>query len=745
MALSLGSELAIGIIFFGWLTGISAGSLSAGFALRFKKTRHLFITLALSSMCISLAFSIVLSRTLKTWCGYSIGEVVPFESLLWMIPLCAFPVSYFVGFIFPMFCSIAKNTNENQTITNNTTPSKIFGIESLGSVVGSLAFTFVAVLLFKPLTITFVIAALTSAAAYFWNKEKYRFTYLISTILFTFLTIFAAEPLENWTRKIQWNGEKIVSIDQSPYGNIVATRQSGQINLYSNGILYGVIPETVGSAFRAHIPLLLHPDPKTILVAGGSVSLIREILKHNPESVTNVELDPVMLSLRNRHMSNSDWQLMSDKRVRVDITDARTFINFDKTKYDVILVYMSDPETLLANRYYTKEFYQKVKNRLAPDGIFAFNVTFQEISSSAWQTDLLGTHLKTLTAIFQQPLLVTGRNDSLLITKRGTAIKYDPGSAIKHYQSRGIESNNFNPSSILESLNENTVSESLKQPRLIGSRDMEGLLEYDLTEDRIGYVFKQLKARPGSQLNTDLQPVSTYYQTRVSASLFKGRVKNLFSKISKKNLNKYWGILLVFLCFMFFVTRHFSNGNDDYSFIPAVAAAGFVGLCLEIVLLFVYQVYHGAMYYFVGLVLAAFMAGGWLGCVISANIISSSSRIREYLIAAMIIMMGILAWLAYGTNIQQLLEFTGGGLLFTLCCALATGGFTGFCFSIAASQIRHIGLLYAADHAGAAFGAVITSVLFIPLAGISGTLWICTITIFTALLCLIMPNKKLHN
>jgi len=119
----------------------------------------------------------------------------------------------------------------------------------------------------------------------------------------------------------------------------------------------------------AHVPMVLHSNPKRVLiVGGGDGGTLTEILKH--DSVLEVvlcEIDAKVIELSKKYFPEFS-AAFEDPRVTIAIQDAAKYITTKEDYFDVICVDSTDPfgpgEVL-----FQKEFYTQIKNALTHDGI----------------------------------------------------------------------------------------------------------------------------------------------------------------------------------------------------------------------------------------------------------------------------------------------------------------------------------------------------------------------------------------
>jgi spermidine synthase len=122
-------------------------------------------------------------------------------------------------------------------------------------------------------------------------------------------------------------------------------------------------------ALAAHVPMLLHRDPKRVLVIGlGSGVTLGHAARH-PVSVAHcAELDPAVIEA-SRYFSDHNYRVHDDPRVAIYPADGRNFLLAAIERYDVIISEPSNPWMAGVAHLFTKEFYALARARLAPGGI----------------------------------------------------------------------------------------------------------------------------------------------------------------------------------------------------------------------------------------------------------------------------------------------------------------------------------------------------------------------------------------
>ncbi len=123
-----------------------------------------------------------------------------------------------------------------------------------------------------------------------------------------------------------------------------------------------------------HPPMLAHPKPESVLIAGGGEgATLREVLRHNTvRRAVMVDLDGELVALCRRHLPDWSAGAFDDPRSRLIHADARRYIERSRARFDVILCDLPEPRAGEPSvGLYTTEFYRAVRRALRPGGIVA--------------------------------------------------------------------------------------------------------------------------------------------------------------------------------------------------------------------------------------------------------------------------------------------------------------------------------------------------------------------------------------
>jgi len=131
---------------------------------------------------------------------------------------------------------------------------------------------------------------------------------------------------------------------------------------------------------QAHIPLLLHKNPKTALViCFGTGSTAGAALTHELDSVTAVDISREVFDA-GHGFAEGNLDVMNSSKLRIVEEDGRNYLLTTKNKFDFITSEPPPPSNAGIVSLYTKEYYQICKKRLNKGGIISQWIPLHHLS-----------------------------------------------------------------------------------------------------------------------------------------------------------------------------------------------------------------------------------------------------------------------------------------------------------------------------------------------------------------------------
>jgi len=196
--------------------------------------------------------------------------------------------------------------------------------------------------------------------------------------------------------------------------------------LYNNNLHDFSYPNLASSEESVHFALLQNPEAvNVLLIGGGAAGSLRQILKYPRTQVDYVELDPEIIRISFRHLPESEQEILRNKRIYIFYRDGRAFLLKTQKSYDMIILNLPEPATAQVNRFYTKEFFLKAKEKLTEKGVFSFQVPSAENYISPELQDFLSSLYHTLKQAFPFVKIVPGDTNIFLASSHPLTLEFE--------------------------------------------------------------------------------------------------------------------------------------------------------------------------------------------------------------------------------------------------------------------------------------------------------------------------------
>jgi spermidine synthase len=493
------------------------------------------------------------------------------------------------------------------------------------------------------------------------------------------------------SRMTKWNHPNLLESNDSPYGRITVTKLYNQISVFENDAL-AFETEGTDAEYFCHLTALQHHNPRNVLILGGGIEgIVSEIAKYKPRRIDYVEINPVMLNMVKQYLPDEIRKSLGEPNVHIIFADPRQYLK-KSGMYDLILVGMPEPASGQANRFYTQEFFEQCSAKLNPGGILGFKLRTAENLWTKPLTSRNSSIYNALQSVFPEVLFLPGTIN--VVTASRAPLPRTPEVMSRRLQDMKIATRLISPNYI----------------------------NYLFTNDRF-FKIRDLLKRETASPNTDIRPVCYQYAFIIWLSKFFPRLAlfDLSSIMDKKFFKPFLLLLCIILPVIFLLSRFRPAPRR----ILLVAAAGFMGMVLETILILYYQVKHGVLYQDIGLLLMSFMAGLALGSLIINKAmlrqVNNQKFSRLYGIALLIGFCILCVFME-----MNVIKSMSAGLVMISCLLAITGFLVAGIFAYVSlykieDQKKVISPLYSADLIGGCIGSLLGSLILIPLAGMDVT------------------------
>ncbi|MCX6992841.1 MAG: hypothetical protein NT011_06825, partial [Kiritimatiellaeota bacterium] len=600
------------------------------------------------------------------------------------------PGCLIIGIVFPCACRLAARRLPARQLPFAV--SRVYAVESLGSMAAGAVFSFWLVWFMSPLAVAMLAGAIVLlGAAWLTNARICR--WLLGLIAFAF-AVSACCPaclappwpslgrpwpslgrLERASVEARWrsfgalpvsgslspSASRLLASCDSRYQNLALIETEGQTALYANGQVISVFPDAVTGEHKIHFIMAQKPDARRVLLIGGNpINDIPELLKYPLEQLVYVELDEKIGCLLEPVATSAYRDALRDPRlVQVHVDAPRYVKQYGRSGataplFDAILVDASEPATIALNRFYTQDFYRDIRSILSPDG-FLYTVVSASEDLQGQTAFLSASIAKTLWAVFDRVLVTSGTKNQFFAGATNSPITLARAPLFRRSAGADIKTRYFRPEYFLNA--------------------------DEISPEKLDFVERRLATIPVTA-NTVLKPISTFYQIALWSRFSGSGLESLLTWIARLRLGWVAVALLGFgvvclgmgavlgrrpACFPSIALRTTAGRRDSVA--PAtrpyarlgealrrslvalwtsassveprsgavfsqsmlalvMAVTGLCGMALELILIFIFQALLGYVYSKVGLIVAMFMLGLSLGAFGAPRLIRGGVRLQ---------------------------------------------------------------------------------------------------------------------
>ncbi len=674
-----GNEVTIGLILGLWFLIGGLGSFFAGKILlkKFKNYLNLFnIIQLLIAVYLPLCIYIVrvLPKILNLFPGEIAGEI---PVILSTIPLIL-PLNGLLGALFATGCEVYKKKPGIIPV------GYTYILESIGAFAGGIFTIFVLLPNFNSFQSHIILSAFNLVSIMFLNPFLIiKLIALLIIFLYTMLFFRTPQLSEKLITKI-YPGYKVCFFKNTHYQNLLVLKREDALSLYTSGIYNFTVPDPATSEMAAHLPLTQHKNPKRILIIGGGLSEVtKEILKHPVNKVVYLELDPMVIENLKDLFPPPD-----DERFKIIICDARYWFRKNQDKFDVIILNLPPPHTVLINRYYTQEFFAEVYTHLNQGGLLSFSLPSQPNYLSEEQIMFFISLKKTLKKVFPEVLITPGETAFFLAARNKGTLTSDWEIMLKRLQKRSIMTQFFR----------------------------EYYFFSEFSHFRFQDMDTQLKVKVKASINRDFYPISYFYNTILFSTQFKYNFKGFLKKLNFTNI--FFVFFILYIIFLFPIYTRVQAYT--YRLIAVIASTGFAEISFQIITLLSFQIFYGSVFWKMSLIFTSFMSGLIFGSLWITKLMERKLPEYNWLVSTQIAILLypllLLVPLIYnfGELIFLFLPFIPGfigGIQFPLICGLYWRKKKN-----ASGEIG--GVFYGFDLMGSFIGSIVLSLIVIPVLGI---------------------------
>ncbi len=662
-----GNEIVFSIYLSLWLLMIAVGSLLGKYLLN-KKDLDRWISagfMLLSVLIILQFFGIRFFGSAFTIIScemFSIGNIF-LIALIILTPACLI-----LGALFPLLCAHIKDM-----------PDPVhegYVHESAGIIAGGFLFA-VLISFFAHVTILIILSIMNLVILFVVSKRKF----LVALSILLLIAAFFGESIYQRYYAERYDPQKLLFSRDSKYGRLDVTEEQEQMNYYWNGELFAHTDNQMYAAQMVNFVMVQNPDAQKMLLVGGMLNgFISEITKYKSlEYIDYLELDNNMIAFAPHH---PDVQYIQDDPVH--------YLRTTSEKYDIIFVDVPDPTSLLLNRYYTLEFFRLAQKHFLDDSsLFAVTLSsganfmtpeLQQLNASVWNT---------FSEVFPYRIVIPSikniflGSDADVLTNNVQELQF----RAQQYQSEW-----FNNTVIFERCN------PLRLQQFFRSTEGKG------------------------ELNTISDPVAYLSAVTVWTSILDMNITSTLAWMKAHNGLLFLVSILLILLLAFGASK--LNIQSQTQIDIQIFLVSLVNFVMQLVLLNLFQMQYGNVYFMIFLFTSFFMIGLTAGFVFRTKI-----RLNIMWLYEINIVLAGLVWILFDALLPGMLY-----LFFNISFAFLEGSILSKLLDIKyrKESIQSGSSFYFLDSLGSMVGGLIIGVLLFPVLGVRSSILV--------LVCLLIVN-----
>ncbi len=258
---------------------------------------------------------------------------------------------------------------------------RAYGINTLGCIAGSLLTGFFLIPRLGSYHALIAVAVVSLFLGHrFWAPrwEESTIARKVCSVAFSLALVIFGGAWAVSSSRYPWPKEGLSLVYSREDAAAMVTVRQGPLGYYLHAddteLSFPIGPRTRAVAvqkLQAHLPLLLHPAPKRVLVVGLGFGVTAGSFASDPgvETVECVEIFPAVIpSMSIFKESNRD--ILAQPKVRLIAGDGRYYLRHARQAYDIIASNLTGSDLPGSASCYTREYFQSACDHLAPGGLF---------------------------------------------------------------------------------------------------------------------------------------------------------------------------------------------------------------------------------------------------------------------------------------------------------------------------------------------------------------------------------------
>jgi spermidine synthase len=660
MAAMGGSEMAWGTVMALWLLGMGAGSRIGSTSGSERLARILpVIVLAVAGS------GVVLFRAAPALIGAASGETITTASAAWLWLAAVFPTAIAGGLAFPILAGSLGSSGGGRA----------YAIEASGALAGGTLLSLVLMAFGTVVALCLTFAIVTAATVWRRGRVFAVLVVIVAALLSPMAAHHLARAVWDWSGKpgeLQaWKETRLQRLEVS---------SGPPTTIFADGRLVASYPDPYEILPRAHLAMLLHPQPGHVFavgcVADGSVEAMA---RHPVESLVVVEEDPVLLRNLPAWYGADVEAALTKPHVRPVTSDPLRAIS-KGGPWDLVILRDGNPATIRRNRTRTLEFLRRCRAHMSRHGILVMRVVVPDTYLGGAAGSLVTTLATTLREVFPRIAAMPGGEILLIAGGPEADIDLDADRLAERLRRREVENAELIPEMI---------------PLFVDPERASAL------SDRI---------ETAARVNTIRRPRAVM----LAGGLHEARARpGLIRLVLELERRGAWPLAAAVGAAGLALLAMIATRRPPVA--TTAATVGFASMGWWLLLIATWQATRGSVYSEVGALTAIFMAGLAGGAGLATQWSLPARRLPAVLATSSALSLVIAAGMAIR------FPLVGVPMLLTVGGGLTGAAFPGLVALRGRDTRRSTAVAFAADEIGAAAGALVVGIVAIPWAGLTAT------------------------
>jgi spermidine synthase len=352
------------------------------------------------------------------WTAYMIADSLPYWNaapLLSAGPWTSFrldlircfcailPPTLFWGASFPLACAATFERGPNSREDPGRLVGRIYAANTLGAIAGALGTSLVLVPWIGTQQTQRVLVALALLSAWvllagYLRGRRWQYVALLifslplGAAVMWRVHVIPGGVIAYGRRMSIWNGAVLYTKEGINSSVAISRSSDGETEVDVNGHVEATTEPYDMKLQRmvGHLPAILNPHPRSVLGIGFGAGVSAGTFTRYPtiEKIAVCEIEPAVPPTSTRYFAHEDYDVLHNPRTRIVYDDARHFVLTTPEKFDIIA---SDPLDVFVKgtaALYSQEYFEAIKRRLNPGGMFSLYVPLYETDAITIRSEL---------------------------------------------------------------------------------------------------------------------------------------------------------------------------------------------------------------------------------------------------------------------------------------------------------------------------------------------------------------------